>query len=794
MLGLYQVCIILLTYSVGRAQETPSQCEGQPTVWDLLFADPELSSVAALANQSITSSIWDASNANVTLFAPVDSAWKDVPPPSILPDAAAAGQAFPMYLSLEGRYTAEDLFAVPNVNSILGMLNGKDFVLSASSNTESQIIISSPRGDAAQVLQVQAACNGLLYKLNTVLLPFDLPATEKDLALYKNITSSVNNTEAITTIVENGYSGCTTSFSKAMASIPNSKSWMQVINSTGMLPALNNPLLSATVLVPLDQAAQVDGVTADSVMYNMLPGAYCPAELSNAPTRKNSMLGVVINRDQPLSFFSENGDLIVSGAFGTAKVVDTKIACNSVILVTDAPLYLPRPAVDAPDVLPTLPIRHLTCDMGMISPNGSGGGNNTSVNSSNSALAIGLGVGLGCAALLALLGGLLFIGHRHQNSSDGLGKCGVSSEGTASKSTPNSDFKEDSMEAGTSITAELTTPTTGTGTDNFSSLSSSSNSTAPTNSIFASLVSNPNATLRIDSSAQKIKQLESRLLGGRSGSSAADGAPRDLWEIDASDVQIVVDANGRPVELGKGSFGSVYRGTLRSVQPAAVKVLNANVGDDAQAAFEREASILKHVNRDKNVVQLYGTSKIPDGKLLLVTELMEGGDLRHALNDPITKESLAWHRSGKNVALDICRGLTALHAVRVVHRDLKSKNVLLTDTCTAKIGDVGIAAVHSQGFLTASAGSVIGTLAWSAPELILGERCTDKVDMYSFGIVLWEIATGEMPRRGFTAPPPPSERCPVELAELISDCTRVDAKTRPSAKEAYERLVAIPPL
>jgi uncharacterized surface protein with fasciclin (FAS1) repeats len=768
--------------------QTLSQCEGQFTVWDLLFFDPELSSMAAFANQTLTSSIWDASNANVTLFAPVNSAWKSVSPSSIFPDAEVAGQAFVIYSSLEGLYTAEDLFAVPSVNSILGMLNGKDLILSANSNPNSQIIISSPRGDAAEVLQVQSACNGLLYKLDKVLFPLELPATEEDLSLFKNITSSVNNTKAINTIVENGYSGCTNSFTEAMSTIPNSEFWLQVMNSTGILPALNNPLLSATVLVPLVQEeAQVDGVTADSVMYNMIPGAYCPAELtSSALAIKNSMLGVVIDIDQPLSFSSENGNLIVSGAFGTAKVIDTKIACNSVILVTDTPLYLPRVAVDAPDVLPTLPIRHLTCDMEMINPIGSGNTttNTTSQNSSNSALAIGLGVGLGCAALLALLGGFLFLAHRRRKLSGGQQKGIFPSE---------EEEEEDCMEAATS-TAELSTPTKDTEVvfSKFST-SSQSNNTAPTSSIFTALESNPNATLRVDDlTAEKNRQLELRLLGGRS---VADGGPRrDLWEIDSSDVQIVVDAHGRPVELGKGSFGSVYRGALRGVQPAAVKVLNASVGGDAQAAFEWEAAILKHVNRDKNVVQMYGTSKMPDGKLLLVTELMEGGDLRHALNDPIAKESLAWHRSGKKVALDICRGLTALHAVKVVHRDLKSKNVLLTDTCTAKIGDVGIAAVHSQGFLTASAGSVIGTLAWSAPELILGDRCTDKVDMYSFGIVLWEIATGEIPRRGFTTSPPPSERCPFELADLIQECTAVDPKTRPTAIEAYERILKIPPL
>ena len=144
--------------------------------------------------------------------------------------------------------------------------------------------------------------------------------------------------------------------------------------------------------------------------------------------------------------------------------------------------------------------------------------------------------------------------------------------------------------------------------------------------------------------------------------------------------------------------------------------------------------------------------------------------------------------------MDIARGLIALHAVNVVHRDLKSKNVLLASNLEAKIGDVGIAAVHSGGYLTASAGQVTGTLAWSAPELLLALRCTDKVDIWSLGVVLWEIATGRVPQRGLTDPPPPSERCPAELAELIRDCTDSDANNRPTAKEVYNRLLAIPPI
>ena len=172
---------------------------------------------------------------------------------------------------------------------------------------------------------------------------------------------------------------------------------------------------------------------------------------------------------------------------------------------------------------------------------------------------------------------------------------------------------------------------------------------------------------------------------------------------------------------------------------------------------------------------------------------MQGGDLRDALNGD--KEGLLhWHRAGKGIALGIVRGVAALHAQKVVHRDLKSKNVLLSASLVAKVADVGIAAIHSQGYLSSGAGHMVGTLAWSAPELLLNYRCSDKVDIYSLGIVLWEIATGLVPTRGFTEPPEPSERCPPELAALIKQCTQVKPSDRPTARQVFNTLLKIPPV
>ncbi len=173
---------------------------------------------------------------------------------------------------------------------------------------------------------------------------------------------------------------------------------------------------------------------------------------------------------------------------------------------------------------------------------------------------------------------------------------------------------------------------------------------------------------------------------------------------------------------------------------------------------------------------------------------MEGGDLRAALAAHWASGELQWRGRGKAVALDVARGLTSLHAARVVHRDLKSKNVLLTaGAAAAKVADVGVASMHVDGYL--SAGDMVGTLAYAAPELLMGARCTDAVDVYSLGVLLWEIATGAAPTRGCAAaaPPPPSPACPPELAVLIAACTAAKPRARPSAKAVHDALLAIPP-
>jgi len=194
--------------------------------------------------------------------------------------------------------------------------------------------------------------------------------------------------------------------------------------------------------------------------------------------------------------------------------------------------------------------------------------------------------------------------------------------------------------------------------------------------------------------------------------------------------------------------------------------------------------------RHRNVVQFLGAYiNGPAGTAMLVTELMELGDLWRALPavDPSGVRLFPWHRRGRQTMHDIAQGLHYLHSRRVVHFDLKSANILLSRSGTAKLADIGMARVLNKSYLSVVS-SGLGTFAWSAPEVLAGRRCTEKADIYSFGVVLWEVCTGEAPVRGDMRPLRAPEDCPAEVVELYERCVAEDPELRPTAREVLDAL------
>eukprot|EP00884_Botryococcus_braunii_P005890 jgi/Botrbrau1/15301/Bobra.0096s0004.1 len=257
---------------------------------------------------------------------------------------------------------------------------------------------------------------------------------------------------------------------------------------------------------------------------------------------------------------------------------------------------------------------------------------------------------------------------------------------------------------------------------------------------------------------------------------------RQRWAdgfVEPGDLQILTDGQGHPMKLGQGVSGEVFRGFHRGVHPVALKVLrNVAPTESQQTGIVKEIAVLRAC-RHPHVVQFQGVSFIHD-TVILVMEYMSGGDL---LNGIQSSDTFRWYKRGAQVAYDIISGLAYLHAHNLIHLDVKSPNVLLTKYGRAKLGDVGLATWLTAFQTHASLPGCQGTFAYMAPEVLIDGKAAPSSDIYSFGIVLWEIVTGGVPKRGCLRPARVPQECPQEVADVIERCTTADPKERPTAKD-----------
>ena len=248
--------------------------------------------------------------------------------------------------------------------------------------------------------------------------------------------------------------------------------------------------------------------------------------------------------------------------------------------------------------------------------------------------------------------------------------------------------------------------------------------------------------------------------------------------------------------IGSGGMGSVYaaRDLVLQGETVAIKILHGEFSHDRRHTerFLREVQLMRRVNHP-NVVRTYDVGA--DENLVYFTMEFVSG---HPLDAII--ESRAFPASQlPNVICEICNGLEAIHDAEIIHRDLKPGNILVLENCSIKIADFGVARPQSSE-LTAH-NEIIGSSSYMAPEIWLGDELTSSVDLYSLGIILYELNTGSVP---FTeenpaalmrahldrAPVPPQELNPQIAPWLNRLILRLLAKSpleRPrSAKEVFE--------
>jgi hypothetical protein len=206
-------------------------------------------------------------------------------------------------------------------------------------------------------------------------------------------------------------------------------------------------------------------------------------------------------------------------------------------------------------------------------------------------------------------------------------------------------------------------------------------------------------------------------------------------------------------QLTTGAYGEVWLGRMRG-EVVAVKRLTRDRRRQLHEieVFAAEIELMASFAH-RNVLGLLGVAWNTLENLLLIMEYMDRGDLQHVLQhhngsaqqaDECDNDEFSWASHKAKIARDVACGLEYLHSLKpiVVHRDLKSKNVLIDDNYEAKLSDFGVSRLR-RGQETMTAG--VGTAYWTAPEVLAGHKYSEKADVYSLGVVLTELDTGELP-------------------------------------------------
>jgi len=265
----------------------------------------------------------------------------------------------------------------------------------------------------------------------------------------------------------------------------------------------------------------------------------------------------------------------------------------------------------------------------------------------------------------------------------------------------------------------------------------------------------------------------------------------DKYEIDYDELEFTVN-------IGFGSSGKVFVGLYKGIQ-VAIKVLTSQFNTDVEE-FKKEIEIMKDLD-SPYTVKLYGATTHPS--LCMVMEYCANGSLYSLLKK---NQSLTWDRL-LSYSQDMARGMVFLHNAQIVHRDLKSLNLLVTQEFNIKVADFGLSR-HVKPSNMDTFKKLCGTFAYCAPEVFNGGTCTDKSDVFSMGIVIWEFLyvamtnTYEDPYSEFNISydysliyqtsrglrPNIPKDTPQLIVELYLECVNGDPESRPSSLDVANQI------
>jgi serine/threonine protein kinase/predicted Zn-dependent protease len=229
-------------------------------------------------------------------------------------------------------------------------------------------------------------------------------------------------------------------------------------------------------------------------------------------------------------------------------------------------------------------------------------------------------------------------------------------------------------------------------------------------------------------------------------------------------------------KLGEGGMGVVYKAQDTKLQRmVALKFLPPHVAENPEekARFIQEAQAASALSHP-NVTTIYGIEESPEG-LFISMEYVQGQTLKKIAE----KESPSIKRI-LELTIQVCEGLNAAHRKGIVHRDIKSDNIMVTQDGQVKIMDFGLARLEGVDHLTET-GSTLGTAAYMSPEQAQGEEVDQRSDIFSFGVVLYELLTGRLPFRG--------EHIPAIIYSILNENPEPVARFKINVPEGLQRIV-----
>ncbi|CAN6301646.1 unnamed protein product [Urochloa humidicola] len=227
--------------------------------------------------------------------------------------------------------------------------------------------------------------------------------------------------------------------------------------------------------------------------------------------------------------------------------------------------------------------------------------------------------------------------------------------------------------------------------------------------------------------------------------------PVDVPAISMGELNNITGSFGQKALIGEGSYGKIYKAVLTSGEPVAIKKLDPSVSSDSLADFSAQLSMVSRL-KNEYFLQLMGYY-LDDSHRILVYQFASHGSLHDTLHgkkgvkDATPGPVLSWAERVK-IAYGAARGLEYLHEKvqpSIVHRDVRSCNVLLFDGYDSKIADFNLTSQPPDGAARLHSTRVLGTFGYHAPEYAMTGVLTQKSDVYSFGVILLELLTGRKP-------------------------------------------------